>query len=798
MRCAIRPDVRDGLKVIKLIPNIPTCMIEGRNGVGKTVAVQLLELISGSIPNDFVRRPALWFSLRDRLGNTSVELSDLRADKKLSVTFTPEAWDDAELPLTTGDWLGRATIDGVPASIAACASLLSVTRISGDEDLEVTLRRRVDTLSGHLSMGAIRVRQRGDLVAERLADIVPDLLRADPTEIERDSELLGRVEGQLAEVRDLASAADDRLRHLLRAIETKRQLDAAGQEELDLLTTRDRLLAQIADLNGRLVEQEDEAEAAEAAYSTEGDAQNNLALAERLLRHRRARHANLQREITALGAALSFDLKTGSAGAMAELARGDAELEDLTNRYRSLDSTHLVRDLITEVIPPLHAAQDEIRDQILIRMIEGGLTVSETLAGVTARRTELADQPEPEQLRELAAQIDDVKRRQGDLRRLLDAYESEHVQSERVGQAEAEAQQAAQQAEQASEAARRSREANQAVGATQQTLTEAYAELASVQQQIGSAGATSKEDAAADLASALRQLGMDESQLGTAEPAARTALAEADHKLAEVEASASAIRRRLTVRQADVDLAITRIRTNSQYRWILDATPDLLGQLDDPDQKYGVFGAVRSALINASESAYNAANLLSSLVGIAESFFDTDTVRANGPGELVQTLRPGFESVLGQRLQDALNSESIRTAIFDGAEVIGVEAGTDRLTLRDSKGDISRRSMDAFSSGERAFAFTQARIADLEPSNKPNRLLVLDEFGAYVAADRLPDLATFLATETQDVADQVIVILPLHVDYEAEIGETRGELRARYEERLSQIESQGYCAVSLA
>jgi len=84
-----------------------------------------------------------------------------------------------------------------------------------------------------------------------------------------------------------------------------------------------------------------------------------------------------------------------------------------------------------------------------------------------------------------------------------------------------------------------------------------------------------------------------------------------------------------------------------------------------------------------------------------------------------------------------------------------VEPATRQLTLQSGDGLKSQRSMEAFSSGERAFAFTQARIADLEPSSKPNRLLILDEFGAYVSADRLPDLASFLASYVDDFAEQV-------------------------------------------
>jgi len=56
-----------------------------------------------------------------------------------------------------------------------------------------------------------------------------------------------------------------------------------------------------------------------------------------------------------------------------------------------------------------------------------------------------------------------------------------------------------------------------------------------IQQQIGSTGATSREDAETDLGAALRQLGVSIEQLPEAEQVARTALAQADLALSERE-----------------------------------------------------------------------------------------------------------------------------------------------------------------------------------------------------------------------------------------------------------------------
>jgi hypothetical protein len=248
---------------------------------------------------------------------------------------------------------------------------------------------------------------------------------------------------------------------------------------------------------------------------------------------------------------------------------------------------------------------------------------------------------------------------------------------------------------------------------------------------------------------------------------------------------------------------IDRLRDSQRYTWLFAATPDLARDLADPTERYSAFRRLRTVLLNLNESVYGSAQFLEALVGTAEQFFvehheELAEKEDHGGERLVQTMRPAFEAVLGHRLQETLNSTSIRKALFDGGEVVRIEPGTRLLLLRDVDGREMHRPMEAFSTGERAFAFSQARLADLEVSTKPNRLLVLDEFGAFVAADRLPELAAFLSSEaTSRVADQVVVILPLQVNYEAEIADTTGTLRERYAQRLEQINERSYCAVLL-
>ncbi len=150
---------------------------------------------------------------------------------------------------------------------------------------------------------------------------------------------------------------------------------------------------------------------------------------------------------------------------------------------------------------------------------------------------------------------------------------------------------------------------------------------------------------------------------------------------------------------------------------------------------------------------------------------------------------------LSEQLRQRLDTEPIRDALFGGNPLISLDLNN-RMLAWQSEDGVVHRPLEGFSTGQQAFAFTQARILGLEelPEGR-DRLLVLDEFGAFVAADRLDELATFLAAESvRRRASQVVVVLPLQTDYEADREETTGQLRARYDERVTQLQESGYIA----
>ena len=259
-----------GLKVIPEIPDLSPCLLEGRNGIGKTVAVQLLEMIGGQVPEDFRRQSVLWASMRERIGETSVRIEGLHGAAWLEMTFTPDRWPD-EPPVTTGKWLGNAVIDGEDATAEDCAALISVTRIAGDEDLERTLRRHVDTIKAYLESAARELRSRGDAIDEALGDLLPDLERANPDELSADTARLSQSEQQLEQCEREAALAAQRLDRLVGASETSLRLAAADQETEALLARRDELVARVRSIDSERQAKEREAAAADSVLAAEGD-----------------------------------------------------------------------------------------------------------------------------------------------------------------------------------------------------------------------------------------------------------------------------------------------------------------------------------------------------------------------------------------------------------------------------------------------------------------------------------------------------------------------------------------------
>src|ERR1700709_555931 len=194
---------KEAIPLVGEFPEYPVALLEGPNGIGKSLAIQLVQLISGAQP---WAGAALWRSLRPALsdGEVRVYVDNLRSGRSVTALLTPASWPD-EPPVMPDDAVAKVKIDGQAASISEVSQLLRVDVFAGTEDLPKVAAQEVER-------EALRFQPAVDLANERIDELrlrveaVADLLNeADPGRrrdlekaVERKSEEIASFETLLS------------------------------------------------------------------------------------------------------------------------------------------------------------------------------------------------------------------------------------------------------------------------------------------------------------------------------------------------------------------------------------------------------------------------------------------------------------------------------------------------------------------------------------------------------------------------------------------------------------------------
>ena len=141
----IRIDARPigPLRVLPELPDTPLAIIEGLNGIGKTLTIRLLQLCTGDRSPYPVDSPA-WSSLCAGLGEFSVKVAGLRGGHGIEWFADTREWirssDDGVAPVP----FRRILVDGKVASVDDVRRILAVYRIGGEQGIVETLARQAD------------------------------------------------------------------------------------------------------------------------------------------------------------------------------------------------------------------------------------------------------------------------------------------------------------------------------------------------------------------------------------------------------------------------------------------------------------------------------------------------------------------------------------------------------------------------------------------------------------------------------------------------------------------------------
>jgi hypothetical protein len=765
-----------GIRVLPEIPHLTPCLLEGPNGIGKTLAVHLLEIATGAQP--FLAEPQLWSSLKSQLGPTTITIDHLAQGQTIELELLPEQWPD-QVGEPLGDRLGLARVGGEEVPASTIGDLLSVVRIAGTETPAETVKRSMASTRQRLRAAAASLQPRVDAVREGLGELRHMLRDLDPEQLVRLDDEQERARKDSAHAAKRADETSRRLARLNEALEARAALSARSEDQREL----EARLAQVeSDLETARKERDElakESDRARESLVQSGVIAQQLATAENTLQARLRRLSNRAEEASAALAAIGDpeDLDGELRRVTSELAAAEIERADL-------DSGERAEQVVGQLLASLDLARRSglSEDQVLLYFDGQPITAERVADGLRARASELAERPTPGALESLLARIDEVERQRRALLEASERVQARDRQKELVEEQEAEV--ARLRGEIGADVQERLQKPLASLAAADNRVLSLARESVDLRAQLADRNLASESDAKAAWDAALDDLQIDPDEIETHVIEARS-----EDELAQRDLAIA--RRQLADLDHEVRVAAMAASRAAEE---LASRPDLLAKLGlSENGSVGPDTAERlaSSVHTVDRRLDDVANTLAALAEAADRV-------AVGDHQRGRLFAEAFVAAAGEQLRADLDTPAIRTVMFDDQPLLELDLDERVLRWMDAGGEHQERPLAAFSTGEQAFAFTQARIRELEPPAAPDRLLVLDEFGAYVSADRMRHLAEFLYEgDVQAVASHVLVILPLQTNYAAELSETRGDLRKRYEDRVEQLDARGYITVPL-
>ena len=784
------------LSVIDSLPDARLAILEGYNGIGKTLAVRVLQLCTGTMP--YPLDSAAWESLREGLGSIEVEISHLEGADRITWVADSANWEPGDGPVPRTEWFESITIDGESASLDDVRRLIAVIRLGGDEELTDTFASQAEAYATTVQRWTAKhaASERGPLKQlEDLAGTTGDLLASVSVAMLAQMKLdVHTAEQQLAHLRELVGKLQKRRNEVNEALNLQRRVS-------EMHTRGPELQHELAEIDKLIVKSRSQLEAAQQEVTLlAAQVGRTASLDKELINAERTLHRNIDNlaaawsRAGAQAAALDID---SHADAAEKLLDELTQLEEqLADQYQEQYQAPVMMQLLGTLTGELRNAESRgLGDQVAVDDADSGkqLSVSQTRVGMAIRHDYLEQQPPPPKAVEISQELKRVTDHKAQVESLLKTLDDVERFARLVNRNEDRVHKALQEGA-GGEAAKALESANKLRSECNQALLTLATKRAALAQKLGTAGTGMSQQALTQqLKGVLESLDIPEEHLGSESIEVEDRFAQAEAQLAEANVRASDYRQRLahekaTIRNAvelldsDPDLAWVRQALNLKelissgnidhlHRGLVAAQDIIQGVLDRLGDHRNQLGAVETALhATARELRGQNANAI----------------------EYVEQLQTWLASSFSDWFNDARVRRELLKDADEGHEIM-VDLATRRVSW--SENQVRRsRPLEAFSSGEQAFAYTRARLAMLDdPLTVENRLIVLDEFGAFIAEHLQRGMIDYLKDWTSDrQRDRVLLILPLSRDYTQMAEEAVGDRAKGYATLARHVNDHGY------
>lgn len=766
-------DARHGLKLIDQIPADRPLRLEGKNGIGKSVTIRLLALVSGEQP--YKNEIEAWGSLAKSVGDTQISIGGLAGDAStVTVTFTPTLWPTT--PDMPGDWLGRFEVDGRASTANEVASMIDIVHLLGTERLNQNLDHQRGLLGAAIGELLAHLDEREDSTAD-IGELATRLLEVSPTTAAAEADEHRHLRETLADGQPSFTIAKEKARDLAQATTYAAMLDGGQIDEQAQEIERVREDFGLA--ASELADAEAELDRVLDKLSRGGAAEKKVeALQRRLDRETRKRQ-------TAHNTLLEMDERLRSIGVdparpnaddsrLLKEARSAAELKLKMLRQKALHSSRSEseNDLFTGLRVVLERAADEGLGERVLAIINGTVvTVSQMLRDLN-NAEDVQDDPSEE--------IDATTRTVGSLGKAIAAITDREAAEKSHATAEKELEKLSEDIQGLAELKSEANGVRDRRDRAADTESELGRRLGSLRESVlGEGDVDAFERSLTDL---LAKHGLHRGTLAEASAEASDVAFAAERDRNEQKNRLANLERSRASRTVDRARLAEKIKNEPTLAWLKDAA-DKRGHGDPLSWTEQAWEWATSAVGTYAERLVELGRTSRALKNAA------DNPGMSGSGNAAEV---AIAQAVEARTKSMLSSPAIRASLFGGGEVQRVSF-VDRSVTWSVEGVERTRPLSAFSSGQQAFGYVRAQLEELRGHSSNNRMVFLDEFGAFIAADQRKPLSELLNRElSQDLADEVVVVLPLQADYVAELSQTTGKLRDRYEERARQIEAHGY------
>lgn len=802
---------RAGLRVLDGFIDGKIIEVQGLNGIGKSVAAQLLEIISGE--HVFQRRSD-FESLRSALKSATVSITGLPRERNtIRVVSTPEKWVFTQEDQIRPDTVGEFYVDGEMSPAKEAMSWISTRIIRGNDTIisqmrEVLIRNREDVVQKHMTA------KRNFEFAQGLKS---DFLGISPednvTVFKRARESLSANRVKESELQKDIGRTSSVLTALKQLLQMKEQIEEL--QKADFPTLSERIEGLETDLSKNLQKQEvltreiESLQTQVAAQSVQNQQQANTlaALLARLENEEEELRGGLAEAIQLLDLPID-DLTPG--GLERQLTaldkRNSDRMDGLESRWKEV-SAHLElagvgHSLVFRLIPAVQKGFGEkiIGQGEIDRLGIVELSVSQLERLVRNRLSvldrETSDLPEEEYKKEadsLRVQRQHVQGALSVVKSLRKKIRGKTDTANRLNRLQTSIDRLG---------AQRVQTLKKSLEELRQQELYSRIELARMRETYERlSGYRNLADLSNKYESELSKLNLKQDVASVYEQFQRTSIA--------YEANLEEVQRQIqengnVIRKLGNDFLeeIRRLAEKKELSYFVvnpnqPTIDEAAASIEQTHLKINQF-------VDSCDQVHDFVGRVHESINIMLQQLQGKELKKRELEDIISALR----QIYSDYFVSVYQAPEFLSYVFKGFKnVVRFDMEKNEVILENVDGQEYSRPLTAFSSGERAFAFSLAMIEITARRKEVNKLLILDEFGALLDYERSEVLKRHLKEkiENEEIADKVIIILPAREDLRERVSSMEAALETQkvkspvgekeliqFKEFQSKLETKGY------